>query len=356
MLSNKQHIQATALIFGNIFAWFQLVNGFVGRELLQEQLHHNATSKLIQLYHSNEIRFAYMLIKENTVDASQHFIQSIAEIEHPAGAFQWQIMRLQPTLAGHELLPNFTATRLELAHSIHEWVFVFDDRLEFGREEYELCMASVIRDFHHLSLVLVVIAKTQETSFDKQSIIYHLQYVWEHVHPTDLFAIVCEHIDVHSECVSYKYNPEMITRNASTHADTQSLFEPSNHAAASRLQRPLHIGPNHFVVKLILTTINTFVVFDLAQDGKERLVGYNVLIAKLLADMLHKPLHLVLITMDTPIDERKLHNTIGEQDLRILSKSLLAEDRIAFTATYAESLEEYKRYTGFEILIFVVKN
>lgn len=341
MLLHQHFFQASALIVGIGIVLCQQVNGFIGRDISDHRMQQNSIQKLVQLCRSNNIRSAYLLFNGNGIDASQQFLQSIAKMEHPASTFQWRIFKLQTNLASLGTLPSFSETRLKIANSLHEWVFIFAEHLEFGREEFELCMASDIRDYHHLSLVLVLMISTQQLPTNEQSIIDHLQYVWTHVHPTDLLAIVC----CHSDCISYRYNPDMITQNASTSEETQLLFEPANHAAAMRLQRPLDVDPDCFIAKFALHSINMFVAIDLARDGREILVGYNLWIAHLLAEMLHKPLHVVLIGMEglyTHINNWKTARPF-ETDMRVPTKSLQPEDRFLLTTTYAKTLEDFNR-------------
>lgn len=345
MLFEQIQFQAAAIKIGIGFFLCQHVIGFVDREIVQQHQQHNCILNLIQLYRSNDIRSAYMLIKENSVDAGQLFIQSIAEIEHSVSTFQWRILKLKPTSISQETLPSYTSNRLKIARSLHEWIFVFTDDLEFGREEYELCMSPDIRDFHHIGLVLVVLQNTQRTLTDDQIIIDYLQYVWTHVHPSDLLAIICDKSSERSDCISYRFNPEMNIRKAQNYTENESLFKPAIHAAALRLHHPLTVDPDRFVVKFSLNSVNNFVALDLARDGSERLVGYNVWIAHLFAKMLHKPLHLVLIGMDgviAHIGNRKI-SAFLQRDWRVPTRSLLAEDRIDFTLTYAHTFEEYKK-------------
>lgn len=326
-----------------IFLVCQEIRCLVGKNILQhQQIQHDSTTKLTQLFRLNNIQSIHILFDEKSIDESNHLIESISKLQKPTYTFEWNIVKLKPTSGIYEPLANFTAPLLMLANSQRKWYILFAGRLEFGRETFDLCMTTEIRDNHHLSLV-IVLSNLDNNPSNERAIIDYLHYVWAHVHPSDLLAIVCAE---RNECVSYRYNPEVTTIIAKTFEETMSLYKPADHSAAMRRQRPINVEPERFVVKFTINFLNAFIAIDMAHDSSERLVGFHVWTAHLLAEMLHKPLHLVLMGMTgakSQIADSKLHTMI-EQDLRISTSSLLAGDRIEMTTTLTSSMEEYTKY------------
>lgn len=340
-------IQHYSLCFGLIAAglvFCQQINMLRSQIQLQRKPKQSElTIKLKQLIELNNINLIQVIIEENSIDDCQQLIESISKIQRPLHIFQWQLWKIRQYV-GHHRLPVYPGTRLMLANSQRKWFVYFADHLEFDREAHALCMAANIRNNNHLSLV-IVLKNPVETYPNKQKIFDYLQYVWTHTHPTDLLAIVCAHSESHGECISYRYNPEMTIQMATNSTETLRIFAPADHSALLRLQRPSNVEPERFVAKFTVNFVTSFVAIDLAANAVERLVGFNVWTAQLLAEMLNKPLHLVLIglaAVQSVVSDSKLQEIIT-LDMRPSTTWMVVADRINFTSTYAESMDEYNK-------------
>lgn len=287
---------------------------------------------LVKIVQLNRIRYALIAFDGKNHDISQLFLSTIAH--RVDSTFQWQLIKTQYRQAS--LPPASVPQKYQLmANSQTRWIIVLMSDINFDNELLEYTRNAVLRNTFHLSLVMVI---NENRSATVHNISEFIVYVWNLVQPIEFITMQCNG-DV-EPCASFRYDPEMGLNEAST-------YDPQPYSAARQLNRIPNCDANELIVKFNVNHLAAFPIVDVSDNNHKRLVGFNVWLSALLADMLDKRLHFVVADIDKMLakdNDTAVRNLFRKKVREIYTNSIMPTDRLPAKITYMENYESMIRY------------
>lgn len=297
-------------------------------------------NSLLQIIQQNSIRSGRLIFDNKTTDLSEIFLKTVVQLQKDsqfASFVQWHIVNSTQHRKDYQY-PPVSDDNKAFANSRTIWIFVFVEDFKYEPDLIEIAEDSALRSQHHLSLVLVICEiETNHVDFSQ-----YLNSVWNKITPRDLIALRCNQ----SDCISNSFNPRDGLTTDTVILDNRTADAPTNNQPGKHTNSLPNTDLNQFVVKLFANHVTTFTVIDVGDDSRVRNVGFYLWTAKLLAEMLGKTLHVIVVETLVHKEMRKdtfQLNSVFRPNIRYVSRSLLPMDRFEVKTSYVQSLSEYRK-------------
>lgn len=303
--------------------------------------HLRITDNLVKILQLNRIRSALIVYDETNYDAGQLFLQAI--VNRGDSTFEWQLIKTSP-IHRYASLPSTTTTPEPyqlMANSQTRWVIVLMSDFILDANVYAYAQNAALRNTFHLSLVMVITENPRATS---HTIKEFITFVWPLVQPLVFITLQCS---ANKHCAVFRYDPEAGMFEAYTELQGARLYRPPPYSAARCQNRVPLSETDELIVKFNVNNMAAFAIRDASDHNRELLIGFNVWLSRLLAHMLGKRLHLVVVDINAvlALSEDPLVSAVFRgKDRTIYTNSLLPLDREPMMVTYMPNYESMIRW------------